>query len=833
MNEKHFFPFIMFYCPLCTISYTEISLLINHLLYMHKYHSSNRFVCKQNNCYREFHKLIKFKEHLLNKHVHQQVHQNINVPLQKKLDFQIQNIDSDIENVHTQNEMHNNNFHDKEHLKLNKSIVIHDIKYQLKESASSFISTFYSDKNIHKHHVQKIVTVTNEFIKKEIILNLKENVKQILEEFKIDNCKIISNIEEIFHVYANPFQDLDSEYKRLQFFKKKSSFIEAENYVIGTKNISKRHKGQFSFTPMNAIGQFVSIKKILNGLFTIPGFLTTILNYIQILSKESNIIHNIIQAELYKCLLKQFPPDSIVLPLILFYDAFETQNPLGGHAGNNKMGATYFSLPCIPPQFYSKLDNIFLTLLFNEKDRVEFGNKSAFLPLITELKYLESNPVFKACNNKDIYICFILMTGDNLGIHEICGFVQSFVANFPCRVCKMSRDLLRETTTEIDTLLRTRTNYEIDLRLGDVSKTGINEECIFHCLENFNLFDNLAFDIMHDIFEGICRYDLSQILLHYIYEAKFFTLEELNNRLSRFDFGLENGVNRPPSLKKDKLKNYRLGFSSSETIYFVKYLGLLIGNLIPKDDKYWDLYVSLRAIIDILLARSITTADIEYLNVLITEHLEIYIQLFGKTLKLKFHNMLHYHRAIKRFGPLINIWCMRFEANHQKLKQYARITSNVNLPLSLVQKNQLMLNDRILKEFSFEEEVLFICDTTNKITNHPLFFNFKNCLPNSSLLLVKWIKLNNCIYKSNMILSLGVQDILPLLGIITIIAVNENDEFFFIIQNLQTLGFSSHFYAYEVFPTEHFSLLNSQDVCKCSFPLTKTIVDGHSYVVYD
>jgi len=307
---------------------------------------------------------------------------------------------------------------------------------------------------------------------------------------------------------------------------------------------------------------------------------------------------------------------------------------LGGHAGNNKMGATYFSLPCIPPQFFSKLDNIFLTLLFNEKDRIEFGNKSAFLPPIKELKFLESNPVFKTCDDNDIYICFMLMTGDNLGIHEICGFVESFVANFPCRVCKISRNLLRETITEIDNLLRTRTNYEIDLRLGDVSQTGINEECIFNCLKNFNLFDNLAFDIMHDIFEGVCQYDLSQILLHYIYETKLFMLEELNNRLSRFDFGFEDGVNRPPSLKKEKLKNYRLGFSSSETIYFVKYFGLLIGDLIPKSDEYWDLYVSLRAIIDILMTRSIATTDVEYLNILITEHLEIYTQLFGKTLKL-------------------------------------------------------------------------------------------------------------------------------------------------------------------------------------------------------
>jgi len=98
------------------------------------------------------------------------------------------------------------------------------------------------------------------------------------------------------------------------------------------------------------------------------------------------------------------------------------------------MGATYFSISCIPPQFSSKLNNIFSILLFNEKDRLEFGNKSVFLLFIKELKFLENNPVFKTCDDNNIYVCFILMIGDNLGIHEICGFVESFVANFPCRI---------------------------------------------------------------------------------------------------------------------------------------------------------------------------------------------------------------------------------------------------------------------------------------------------------------------------------------------------------------------------------------------------------------
>jgi len=66
-------------------------------------------------------------------------------------------------------------------------------------------------------------------------------------------------------------------------------------------------------------------------------------------------------------------------------------------------------------------------------------------------------------------------------------------------------------------------------------------------------------------------------------------------------------------------------------------------------------------------------------------------------------------------------------------------------------------------------------------------------------------------------------------------AIDENDEFYFIIKKLKTVcGFSPHFYAYEVIPTEHFFLLKSQDICAySSFPPLKKIANGNLYVVYN
>lgn len=88
----------------------------------------------------------------------------INLLLQSKTDLKIEN--KAIQDV-------NKNYHDKKESNDNESIV-NDIKDQLTESASSFIATFYNDKNIHNRHIQKIINVTKEFIENDIILSLKK-----------------------------------------------------------------------------------------------------------------------------------------------------------------------------------------------------------------------------------------------------------------------------------------------------------------------------------------------------------------------------------------------------------------------------------------------------------------------------------------------------------------------------------------------------------------------------------------------------------------------------------------------------------------------------------
>ena len=52
----------------------------------------------------------------------------------------------------------------------------------------------------------------------------------------------------------------------------------------------------------------------------------------------------------------------------LYYDDFETANPLGSKRGVHKVGALYFVLRNLPPKLNSVLMNIHLVALFHTED---------------------------------------------------------------------------------------------------------------------------------------------------------------------------------------------------------------------------------------------------------------------------------------------------------------------------------------------------------------------------------------------------------------------------------------------------------------------------------
>ena len=173
-----------------------------------------------------------------------------------------------------------------------------------------------------------------------------------------------------------------------------------------------------------------------------------LLNYVDLLQLyEGSIIYSYIQYELWKKKLK-FHNDKKIFPPFVYFDDFEVNDRLGSHSGSQKLGAVYISLACLPPELASSIDNIFLASSFKTDYKKIYGYKLVFKDLITELNFLETSGIIVQINDEvhHIYFSVGLILGDNLGLNSILGFSESFVAKFPCQICRCLNHVCHEQT---------------------------------------------------------------------------------------------------------------------------------------------------------------------------------------------------------------------------------------------------------------------------------------------------------------------------------------------------------------------------------------------------
>lgn len=93
-------------------------------------------------------------------------------------------------------------------------------------------------------------------------------------------------------------------------------------------------------------------------------------------------------------------------------------------------------------------------------------------------------------------------------------------------------------------------NYLQDVVTNNLSLTGIYEECVWNQINGFHAVLNYSVELMHDIL-GICSYDMSGILDEFIFNFKYFSLEQLNNRIQYFNYGSLDVKNKPQIITND------------------------------------------------------------------------------------------------------------------------------------------------------------------------------------------------------------------------------------------------------------------------------------------
>lgn len=181
-------------------------------------------------------------------------------------------------------------------------------------------------------------------------------------------------------------------------------------------------------------------------------------------------------------------------------------------------------------------------------------------------------------------------------------------------------------------------------------------------------------------------------VLDALIKRSFLKINVLINRIKPFTFNETEKHNlQRPNFWYEPGGELKTKQSRAEMLCLVRYLGFIIGDLIPRNNQYWELYCCLRGICNSITSSRSRRSEITTLADLIRKHHTLYLELFSH-LTPKMHFWVHYPRMIELYGPVVHFSTNVFERNIKVLKAHAKASvNNLFLPRTIGEKHQLEL----------------------------------------------------------------------------------------------------------------------------------------------
>lgn len=254
----------------------------------------------------------------------------------------------------------------------------------LQKSSLLLTIQLYAMLSLSRTDVQKIIFLFSDFITNVYDPLLLLQLNQALN--KAVTTEVEEEIKKIFKRYENPFSALNTEEKRLGQYKNEKLYFEPQMCPIQQIETSKEKDNIVTISNKNINLARIPLVTSIKNLLEVDNLFNEMMSYISFLENEKTLLMDFIQGDLWQNLKSNCKKDSIILPLFGYFDDIESGNALGTHSGRNSIGAVYATIPCLPPNFSSKLESLIFSDIFHTADRKIFGNKAVFQYFLTELK---------------------------------------------------------------------------------------------------------------------------------------------------------------------------------------------------------------------------------------------------------------------------------------------------------------------------------------------------------------------------------------------------------------------------------------------------------------
>ena len=794
---------LTFNCSFCLYQTRSQKELLSHYALCHEHEPNFSITCPQRNCHRQFKTIRCLRRHL-------KIHTEVELPIADNQDFQpglLENPDADVENHHNNAADVPQNHVDYQDMQVDDEenmVELHQKPFQ-KVVASTILALRERQKVPYKtcgSFLQLAGTIVQQSDKE-----LLDDMKNILQEENVPNDtanRILSVLDNNATSVVGCIQDFEDPVKLNNYVEKNLNFVKPVEFYLGATNSETM--------------QYVPILDNLKALLHKEDILAEVLNPH---SSNDGWFRDICDGEHFK-MHPFWQSDQTLLQIILYFDEFTAVIQNGCHAARYKFGGIYYQLGNIRPSLRSQLHCMQLAILAKSKSIKTHGLSVVLEPLIADLKRLETEGILLETpnGNRLFHGSVLVVLSDNLGSHMIGNFLTSFVANRSCRFCMITRPEL-QTMRDISNCTR-RTEDQYDMQADLVTQDpglkgvyGISGKSPMNALSHYHVASGLPPDMMHDLFEAGLVTDVLQLLVtHYIHEG-VIDLPGLCTAIGTFNFKAHDKINKP----EVAVSNGHFVFKqkSSQVFCLLRMFPFILGPYIALNDDKWELLLSLKQMVDILLSTELSPAGVEYMGDLINHFHSVYQKEFPDVnLKPKGHYTLHYKELVKKFGILKNLWTMRFEGKHSFFIDIARRTKNrKNLCKTFAMRHQYLQcvfleSDNFLSSGAYEitgsQNILVENLTQNeKDLVQPLLGNSPTVLRGDAL------RFQGCLYNSECALVRGFHDDDIQFAVVNCVFLVRGTPMIF-CKKMDTVEFNRHFQAYFLQSGNEFMIAKVHDL---------------------
>ncbi|KAL7852459.1 hypothetical protein SRHO_G00182440, partial [Serrasalmus rhombeus] len=231
----------------------------------------------------------------------------------------------------------------------------------ISDSAVSFVAKMYSGSNVTLMDVTRSVTCVKEVLER-TVESLQNSVSSALTSIGVphENEQVQSLMSE-FESAKHMFDEIDTPFKMNKHFSEKFELVKPKEIFLGHRADTLRKHGQLKQVLAPDTCQYVPIIDTIKFLFSNDQMQHI---YLSSTKHNDNLLRNYSDGSQFSSHpLFRICPEA--LQIQLYYDDVETTNPLGSKTKIHKMGAVYFTIRNLPPEFTSSLAHIHLCMLFN------------------------------------------------------------------------------------------------------------------------------------------------------------------------------------------------------------------------------------------------------------------------------------------------------------------------------------------------------------------------------------------------------------------------------------------------------------------------------------